>query len=139
MQLLIIVLVAGVGSAIILGWMGGLEAPVAFGSVHSSADEIVLVDDDGDGIYSAEQVDLCITVLDQEGDPINGASVILEGSGAKDSEGGRPHQVTDAEGKARFQGLILSRVGGSVGFMTVTVAKSGITSTMSISVPVVCG
>jgi hypothetical protein len=138
LQLLIIVLVAGVGSAIIMGWMGGLEAPETIGSVHSSMNEIVLDDDDADGVYSSEDVNLCITVLDQDGDPITGASVSLEGAGIQDSDSKRPHSVTDADGKAYFDGLTLSRTSTSIGFVTVTVAKSGMASTRSISVPVVC-
>jgi hypothetical protein len=138
LQLLIIVLVAGVGSAIIMGWMGGLEAPESIGSVHSSMNEILLDDDDGDGIFCAEGVDLCITVMDQDGDAITGASISLEGSGIHTSEGKRPHGVTDASGKAYFEGLTLSRASSSVGYLTITVAKTGIASTRSISVPVIC-
>lgn len=138
LQLLIIVLVAGVGSAIILGWMGGLEAPASIGSVHASTNEIILQDEDGDGLYSTELLELCFTVLDQEGDPVPGASVVLDGSGIVGNEGRRPHATTDSEGKAYFEGLSLSRVNGSIGFVTVTVAKSGIPSIRSISVPVVC-
>ena len=138
LQLLIIVLVAGVGSAVIMGWMGGLEAPETMGSVHSSLNEIILEDDDGDGIFSADDVELVITVLDQEGDPISGASVSLEGAGILSAEGKRPHALTVEDGKASFEALTLDRAGSAVGFVTVTVAKSGIVSTKSIQVPVVC-
>jgi hypothetical protein len=138
LQLLIIVLVAGVGSAIIMGWMGGLEAPESIGSVHSSMNEILLDDDDGDGIFSTEGVDLCIIVLDQNGDPITGASVSLEGSGIESSEAKRPHAVTDVSGKAYFEGLTLNHAGSSISYVKVMVAKTGIASTRSISVPVVC-
>lgn len=138
LQLLIIVLVAGVGSAIIMGWMGGLEAPGTIGSVHSSLNEITLEDDDGDGLFSSDGVDLVITVLDQDGDPISGASVSLEGMDVMSAEGKRPHALTDGDGKASFEGLTLDRAGSAVGFVTITVAKSGIVSTKSIQVPVVC-
>jgi hypothetical protein len=138
LQLLIIVLVAGVGSAIIMGWMGGLEAPSTFGSVQSSANEVLLSDDDGDGVYTSDGLDLVITVLDPDGDPIPGASVTLEGAGVQSSDGKRPHAVTDQEGRASFEGLALERTSTSLGFLTVTVAKSGITSTRSISIPVLC-
>jgi hypothetical protein len=81
---------------------------------------------------------LVITVLDQEGDPISGASVSLEGTGILTAEGKRPHALTDEDGKASFEGLTLDRAGSTVGFVTVTVAKSGTVSTRSIQVPVVC-
>ena len=139
LQLLLMVLVAGVGSAVILGWMGGLEAPSALGSVHSSESELVLLDEDGDGMYSLEEVELCITVLDMEGEPVPGTTVVLEGCGVRGSGGDQPHAITDAQGRACFAGLSLERTGGSIGFVTVTAAKSGMPSTKSISVPVVCG
>ncbi len=138
LQLLIIVLVAGVGSAIIMGWMGGLEAPESIGSVHSSIEEITLDDEDGDRIFTADEVALSITVLDQDGDPVTGASVSLEGCSILSSEGKRPHAITDESGKATFEGLSLARAGSSLGYVTVNVAKSGMSSTRSISVPVVC-
>jgi len=138
LQLLIIVLVAGIGSAIIMGWMGGLEAPGTFGSVRPSVNEVVLNDDDGDGVFTADGFDLVITVLDQDGDPISGASITLEGAGVRSSEGKRPHALTDEEGRACFEGLTLEKASTSVGFLSVTVAKSGIASTRSISIPVVC-
>jgi len=138
LQLLIIVLVAGVGSAIIMGWMGGLEAPETIGSISPSISEIVLDDDDGDGVFSAEGVDLCITVMDPDGDPISGATVTLEGAGVQSAEGKRPHVPTDSDGRATFDGLTLSRASSSMGYVTVTVAKSGVASTRSISIPVVC-
>jgi hypothetical protein len=137
LQLLIIVMVAGVGSAIIMGWMGGLEAPQTIGSVHSSLNEIILEDDDGDGMFSADEVELVITVLDQEGDPISGASVSLDGTGILSAEGKRPHALTDEAGKASFEGLTLDHAGSAAGFVDVTVAKSGIVATKSIQVPVV--
>ncbi|MEM0449433.1 MAG: carboxypeptidase-like regulatory domain-containing protein [Methanomassiliicoccales archaeon] len=138
LQLLIMVLVAGIGSAIIVGWMGGLEAPQAIGAIHSSASEIILQDGDGDGIYSAKDLELIITVLDQEGDPVTGAAVVIEGCGLKEKDGHAPHGVTDNEGKVHFKGLTASRYGNSVGFITITVAKSGMSASKSIMVPVVC-
>ncbi len=138
LQLLIIVLVAGVGSAIILGWMGGIEAPATIGSVHSSVEEIILDDDDGDGVFTSGGVEICVSVLDQDGDPVPGASVSLEGCSVLSSEGKRPHLITDEDGKANFEGLTLARAGSSIGYVTINVAKSGMASTRSISVPVVC-
>lgn len=138
LQLLIMVLIAGIGSAIILGWMGGLQAPSTISAVHASANEIVLEDSDKDGVYVGDGIDLTITVLDQNGDPIEGASVVLDGGGLQDVSGRRPHGVTDAQGRATLDDLTASHIGKSLSFVTVTVAKSGITSSRSITIPVVC-
>lgn len=138
LQLLIMVLIAGIGSAVILSWMGGLQAPSTISSVHASADEIVLSDEDGDGIYSATDISLDITVADQNGDPIKGASVVLDGAGLQTSDGLRPHGSTDEQGKASFDGLKAAHCGESVSFVTISVVKSGITASKSITIPVIC-
>jgi len=138
LQLMIMVLIAGIGSAVILSWMGNLHAPSTIAAVHSSSNEIVLEDDDADGIFTAEGLRLCITALDQNGDPIEGATVVLEGGSIFTTEGKRPHSMTDAQGKAYFEGLSASHVGQALGFVTVTVAKGGMTASHSITIPVVC-
>jgi hypothetical protein len=51
LQLMIMVIIAGVGTAIILGWMTNLQAPNGIGAVYSSPTEIVLEDENNDGIH----------------------------------------------------------------------------------------
>jgi len=138
LQLLIMVLIAGIGTAIILGWMGGLQGPTTISAVHASANEVLLEDADQDGIFTAEDIEMVISVLDQNGDPLEGASVILDGGGLLDSGGKHPHGITDDHGKVALTGLTASHIGRSMSFVTVTVAKSGISASRSITIPVVC-
>jgi hypothetical protein len=138
LQLLIMVLIAGVGTAIILGWMGGLQGPITISAVHASVNEVLLEDEDQDGIFTGEDIEIIITVLDQNGDPIEGASVMLDGGGLLDSSGKHPHGVTDDQGKVALNGMSASHIGRSMSFVTVTAAKSGISASRSITIPVVC-
>lgn len=139
LQLMVLVLIAGVGTAVMMGWMSGLKAPSSIGSVHVDANEIVLGDADNDGLYSDDGVVLTVTVLDQNGDAIEGATVVLTGCQVSNGKGGNPHGVTDAQGQVRFTGLSLMTYGGEVGFVKVTAAKSGMGTDSSTSIPVVCG
>ena len=139
LQLMIMVIIAGLGTTVILGWMSGLEAPDSIGDVHSSPGEIILNDEDGDGIYSCSDITVHITVLDRGGNGIEGASVLLEGAGISSGLGqGAVHSMTDSSGRASFEGLELSLTGGPIGFMTVTVAKSGYGPDVNLQVPVIC-
>jgi hypothetical protein len=139
LQLMIIVLVAGVSMAIILGWTSGLTAPQTIASVTSSPSEIEVSDIDGDGLFTADGLSLSIHVADSAGKPVEGATVILEGGCALDGDGGTPHANTDSRGVASFSSLTVQKYGGSVGFVTVTVVKSNCVSTASLSIPVIAG
>jgi hypothetical protein len=70
LQLMIMVIVAGLGTAVLVGWMGGLTAPEAISSVNCSPNEILLSDGDGDGTFQNDDVTLTIIVRDQNGDPV---------------------------------------------------------------------
>lgn len=136
MQLMIMVMVAGIGSAVIIGWMGGLNAPQIISSVVADPSEIVLSDEDGDGIYLAEGVRILISVSDQDGNAVVGATVSLDGSSVSDS-GHMPHGTTDSKGQASFDGLSIQRSGRGLGFITVTVAKSGMAYSGQTNIPVI--
>ena len=137
LQLMIMVMVAGIGSAVIIGWMGGLSAPQSITSVIANPSEIVLGDENGDGIYLSDSIQLVITVSDQDGNAVVGASVTLDGSSISD-DGHMPHAITDSKGQASFDGLSAQRSGRGMGLITVTVAKSGMTYSGSTSIPVIC-
>ncbi|MFP4197277.1 MAG: carboxypeptidase-like regulatory domain-containing protein [Methanomassiliicoccales archaeon] len=140
LQLMIMVLVAGLGTTVILGWMGGLEAPKTIDSVHVSPGRVVLGDPDGDGIFSTSDIEVVVTVQDQEGSGIPGATVLLEGSSVKyggDDEA--VHGVTGPDGRVEFTDLNVSSAGEGISYLHITVAKPGYGSESTTSVPVICG
>ena len=139
LQLMIMVLIAGIGSAVLLGWMGNLNAPRSIGSVTSSPMEIVAHDGNGDGIYEASNVDLTITVSDGKGDPVAGATVVLDGCNIARMDGTRPYGTTDSNGRMVLVNLQATQTGKAIGFVTVTVTKSGYGTDTGLSIPVISG
>ena len=137
LQLMIMVVVAGLGTAMILGWMGGLSAPSTINAVYANPAEIVLNDGDKDGIYSGKGITLTITVMDQNGDAVPGATVVLNGCNILTEDGRQVHGTTDGMGKVTFEKLTASQTGKSIGFITVTATKSGMGSDSTLTIPVV--
>lgn len=137
LQLMIMVVIAGLGTAIILGWMSGISAPSTIDAVYSNPTELVLSDADKDGVYTKTAISLTITVLDQDGEPVDGATVVLDGCNIVTAQGKQVHGVTDTTGKVMFTGLSASQTGKSVGFVTVTVTKSGMGTDSSLTLPVI--
>lgn len=138
LQLMIMVLIAGVGSAILIGWMSGLEAPKAISSVRATPSEIVVEDLNRDGIFDRTNFDINITVLDQQGDGVAGASVILEGANLRKGSA-VAHGTTDAAGKLLLSGLSCSLSGDRVGYIHVTVSRAGFGSDVTLTIPVIAG
>ena len=119
--------------------MSGLQPPSTIGSVHAYPGEIILTDEDGDGIFLANDITMQVTVLDGEGNGIQGATVLLEGAGISyQLTEGTVHGMTDTSGKLMLSGLEASLAGGPMGFITVRVTKSGYGSEASVQVPVIC-
>ena len=119
LQLMIMILVATLGTGIILGWMGNIEGPRSIGSVDVTSDDIVLVNGStSDGIIE-------VRVTDQDGEPIEGAAVVLSGLGITDLNGKTAYDSTDSNGLAVFTGLNITMDNSSVGFITVNVSASG--------------
>ncbi|MGD0817752.1 MAG: hypothetical protein ABR986_05060 [Methanomassiliicoccales archaeon] len=139
LQLMIMVLIAGIGSAVLLGWMGNLNAPQSIGSVTSSPTELVAHDGNGDGVYDARNLDLTISVSDGKGDPVTGATVVLDGCNIARMDGTRPYGTTDSNGHLTLSNLQVTQTGRAVGFVTVTVTKSGYGTDTSLSIPVISG
>lgn len=137
LQLMIMVVIAGLGTAIILGWMSGISAPRSIDAVYSNPSEIVLSDGDHDGIYTGTGISMTITVLDQNGEPVSGATVVLDGCNIATASGKQVHGTTDAAGKVVLSGLTASQTGKAVGFITVTVTKSGMGTDSSLTIPVI--
>jgi hypothetical protein len=137
LQLMIMVVVAGLGTAIILGWMGGLSAPNGIDAVYSNPPELVLTDGDHDGVYTKSSISITISVMDKSGDAVKGATVVLDGCNLVTATGKQVHGTTDDMGKVTFTGLSASQTGRSVGFITVSVTKSGLGTDNSLTVPVI--
>lgn len=114
LQLMIIILVATMGTAIILGWMGSIDTPTSIGDVSVESRNIA------DGSLSVE-----ILVTDQNGNPLEDADVILTGMGVTADDGSTAYLQTDSDGKARFSGLKVMHGNNPFGFITVNVSKSG--------------
>jgi hypothetical protein len=135
---MIMVLIAGVGSAILVGWMSGLEAPRSIGSVRATPAEIIVEDANRDGIFDKANFDVTITVLDQKGDGISGASVVLEGANLRKGTA-VAHGTTDTGGRVLISGLSCSLSGDRVGYIRVTVSGAGFGTDGTLSIPVIAG
>ena len=70
LQLLIIIVVASLGLAIMVGWMNSIEEPDMIDSVETSYEK------------SGDTYDITVRVLDKDGYGVEGADVILTGYGA---------------------------------------------------------
>ena len=136
LQLLIMVVVAGLGLTILMGWMNSIAAPHSIGDVFVTPSEIVVFDDDGDGVYTRDGVAITVTVTDEKGDRLEGATVVLEGANVKDGDGRPARGVTDSNGQVLFRGLEVECFGSKLTTVTVTVAKGdyGIDSSYEILV-----
>ncbi|MDR0524015.1 MAG: hypothetical protein LBG62_06320 [Candidatus Methanoplasma sp.] len=119
LQLMIVIIIATMGTAILVGWMGSVEMPKSIGSVDVLSGEIVL--DGGRTDSGSAEVLVC----DQSGNPLRGATVVLSGLGVTGSDGRTAHSLTDSSGTARFEGLRMSLRGSEIGFITVNVSMSG--------------
>lgn len=139
LQLLIMVVVAGLGLTVIVGWMNSIAAPHSIGQVFVSPSQILVYDEDGDGIY--EQTDLTVTVIvtDQSGDRLEGATVILEGANIRSADGSPVRGLTDEQGQVVFFGLTVEQFGRKLTTVTVTVTKGDYGVDSSYEIPVIPG
>jgi len=136
LQLMIIILVATLGTAIIIGWMGALETPHSIGSVNVESESILLEEASGSERYTyTGYVRICVT--DQNGDGLAGATVVLSGCSVMTSSGGTVHGVTDAHGYVEFDNIHVSLRGSKIGFITVDVSLSGYGTNSAARVTVV--
>jgi hypothetical protein len=124
LQLMIIILIATLGTAIILGWMGSLSEPSHIGSVNVDSGDIVLDLASGTERYTDSGY-VKIFVADQNGNALEGATVVLSGCNIATKDGRTVHGVTDTNGFVEFDGLHASLRGSKVGFVTVDVSRSG--------------
>jgi hypothetical protein len=139
LQLLIMVVVAGLGLTIIMGWMNSISTPHSIGEVLVNPSEILVYDDDGDGLYIATGIDITVTVADQGGDRLEGATVVLDGANIKTAGGGQVRGVTDSHGQVVFQGLSVEQFGARLTTVTVTIAKGDYGIDSRYEIPVIPG
>ena len=128
LQLMIVILVATMGTAIIVGWMGNLDTPMSIGDVDY--EDCIEVDGRTIGTF-------VVTVTDQDGEYLEGAVVILSGMNVS-SDGKTPHATTGTDGKAVFTDLTIDPVGNSkTGNITIEISKAGYTSDKTYKVLVI--
>jgi hypothetical protein len=137
LQLLIMVVVAGLGLTIIMGWMSSISTPKSIGEIFVTPGEIVVYDSDGDGIYLREGLTLTVVVSDQSGDRIEGATVVLEGGNIRTEDGDAVRGLTDSRGQVMFTDLVVEHFGRALSAITVTVAKGDYGIDSSFVVPVI--
>lgn len=137
LQLLIMVVVAGLGLTIIMGWMNSISAPHSIGEVFVNPSEIIVYDEDGDGLYTNSKVTITVTVTDQSGDRLEGATVVLDGANVEQGSGGQPRGVTDASGQVVLSDLNVEQFGSKLTTIVVTVAKGDYGVDSSYQIPVI--
>jgi hypothetical protein len=137
LQLLIMVVVAGLGLTIIMGWMNSISAPHAIGEVFVNPGEILVYDVDGDGLYDCSGVTVTVTVTDEGGDRLEGATVMLDGANVRHADGTAVRGVTDAQGQILFTNLKVEQFGSGLSTITVTVAKGDYGIDSSFEIPVI--
>jgi hypothetical protein len=136
LQLLIMVVVAGLGLTIVMGWMNSISTPKSIGEVFVTPGEILVYDDDSDGLYTRDGLTISVIVTDQGGDRLQGATVILEGANVRTASGDPVRGVTNDNGQVVFTEVCVEQFGSGLSTITVTVAKGdyGIDSTYEIPV-----
>lgn len=137
LQLLIMVVVAGLGLTIIMGWMNSISAPHSIGEVFVNPSEIAVYDADKDGLYTREGLSITVTVTDQSGDRLEGATVVLDGANVRTKDGSQAMGVTDASGQVTLTGLKVEQFGSKLTTIVVTVAKGDYGLDSSYQIPVI--
>ena len=94
-------------------------------------------DPDGDGIFTASGVLVTITVTDQSGDRLEGATVMLQGANVMTSKGEVVRGVTNSRGQVAFSDLKVEQFGSKLTTITVTVAKGDYGIDTSYEIPVI--
>lgn len=137
LQLLIMVVVAGLGLTIVVGWMGSISTPKSIGDVFVTPGEILVHDEDSDGLYKRDGLTIVVIVTDQDGDRLEGATVLLEGANVRTADGETVRGVTDDQGQVVFEHVCVEQFGSSLSTITVTVAKGDYGVDSSYEIPVV--
>ena len=128
MELMIIVVVATVGTGILVGWMGNLDEPDTIGDVTCSVNQIAMKSD-------KMSTSLTITVTDQSGDAVMNATVVRSGCGL--SNGKTNYAMTNDSGVATFNSLSLQKTTPGISYINVQVSSPTHGDDSSLRIPVV--
>lgn len=125
LQLMILILIATLATAIIIGWMGNISTPDAIGDVTIDKSSVTASTNGNDGYYTITG-QFIVYVTDQEDDPLEGAVITLSGHGIQNLNGGTAYANTDADGKVVFKPNTLRlKMNSTTGFVTINVSKPG--------------
>lgn len=125
LQLMIMGIIASLGTAVIVGWVSSIDTPVYIGEVETDPQEVAVADPDGDGIFEASLDELTITVCDTGGNPIEGATILCEGT-SLDNDHHRLYGVTDADGRIAFGEVAFKVAGDRLSSVRITVGGQGV-------------
>ena len=126
LQFMIMMIVAVAAVGILGGWMANISTPQSISDVEVTSGVATWDSDAGEFDKAIE-----ILVRDQDGNPLDGATVILEGLGAQIKESGsepatyKKAVLTTEDGKVSFEGLSITPPKGGFGTLSVNVLKSG--------------
>jgi hypothetical protein len=127
LQLMIMGIIASLGTAVIVGWISSIQAPVYVGSVEISPQEILVHDSDENGIFDANLNEMTIRIVDTSGNPIAGAQVLLEGSALSNNHH-RLFGITGEDGVLVFKEVSLAVIGDHVCSLRMSVSGQGMAS-----------
>lgn len=127
LQLMIMGIIASLGTAVIVGWISSIQTPIYVGQVDIDPEEIFVKDADNNGIFDADLKEMKITVTDTSGNPIENAKILLEGS-SLDNEHHRLFGTTGADGQLVFNGVLVKLIGDRTAAIKVSISGQGIAS-----------
>lgn len=145
LQLMILILIATLATAIIIGWMGNIDTPDSIGEVSVNVGSVETDSSSSSGSYYSNYYNknkttattnsnlnktikdsFTVYVTDQDGNPLEGAVVTLSGNGIQTSDGTTPHKTTDSNGEVTFSGGSLKlKISGTTAYITINVSKPG--------------
>jgi hypothetical protein len=125
LQLMIMGIIASLGTAVIVGWVSSIDTPVYIGSVETDPHEVLVADADGDCVYEAQLDELAIRVLDTGSEPIEGVAVLCEGA-SLDNDHHRLYGVTDQDGKMVFSEVAFKVSGDRLTSVRISVGGQGV-------------
>ena len=93
LQLMIVIMIATMGSAVIMGWMGDIDSPHYIKTLGISENVVTV----NDGVIE----DIHVCVLDENNEPLSGVSVLITN---KQVSSDVSYVVTDQNGRAVLTG-----------------------------------